>query len=125
VAADAEWLFTGGAAGEVLAWRLEQTSVVDAPRPQPQAAAAQDASGGGASGGGEGGEGGVAWEAAHVTLFGPLATKSSNRAARLRLGPDGSCLGCQYADRTVQLWCARPHPSPKPKPKPQALSPKP
>ena len=39
-----------------------------------------------------------------MTLFGPLATKSSNRAARLRLGPDGSSLGCQYADRTVQLW---------------------
>ena len=39
-----------------------------------------------------------------MTLFGPLATKSSNRAARLRMGPDGSSLGCQYADRTVQLW---------------------
>ena len=62
----------------------------------------------GGGGEGEGGEGeggeGVAWEAAHVTLFGPLATKSSNRAARLRMAPDGGSLGCQYADRTMQLW---------------------
>ena len=70
VAAEAGWLFTGGAAGEVLAWRLEQASVIDAPRAPATAQQAGEEQGGaqgagkaltggeGGEGEGEGGEGG-------------------------------------------------------------------
>ena len=99
---------TGGAAGEVLAWRLEQASVVDGAGADAGAGAGTGAgagagaAGAGAAGGASGGV--VAWEAAHVTLVGPLAAKSSARVARLRFGLGGSCVGVQYADRTLQLW---------------------
>ena len=104
VDAEGEWMLSGGAAGEVLAWRLEQASVVDAPAlPQSKAAAAA-ASADGTGGDGDGAGGGVAWEATRATLLGPLAAQSSARVARLRFGEGGACIGCQYADRTLQLW---------------------
>ena len=99
-----ERLITGGAKAELLAWRLEATTLASS---RPAAAAAGTAAGAAADGSSQadGESRDSEWRGVRAVQLGPLGVKASTaRVARLRFGVGDSLLGVQFADKNLCLY---------------------
>ena len=113
-----ENLLTGGANAEILAWRLEPTTLV---KPSPSSPAMTEAVGGVATGSGSGadntnerpavgssGSDGGAWRGVHAVLHGPLIVRvSTSRVVRLRFGLADRIVAVQFADRHLAIYAVQ------------------